>query len=229
MSDYSFAGAGTVPGGEYDNVSVSGSGKGTGDIRCKNFKASGSFGGTYNLYCSEELKVAGAFKCGGNIKAGYVNASGAFKCEKSLNAEKIKISGAVGVGNDIEGDTVNINGSLNCGGLVNAENFNLEHDGFSNIGSIGGSNIQIKSSGSRTTFKLINLFRKNSEFGRVTVEESIEGDVVTLEYVDAPKVVGRVVVIGKGCNIGSVIYSESAEISPDAKVKNCEQDQLMLP
>ncbi len=229
MSNYSFAGAGTVPGGEYDNVSVSGSGKGAGDIRCKNFKASGSFGGDYNLWCSEELRASGAFKCGGNIKAASLHAAGAFKCSKTLKGEKIKIAGAVSVENDIEGDTVNICGSLNCGGLVNAENFSLEHDGFCRIGSIGGSSIQIKSSASRTSFRLINLFRKNAGCGRVKVDEGIESDVVTLEYVDAPKVVGRVVVIGAGCNIGSVVYSESIEISSNAKVKNSEKDELLLP
>lgn len=223
MSNYSFAGAGTVPSGEYDNISVSGSGKGSGDIRCKNFKASGSFGGTYNLFCSEDLKVSGSFKCEGNIKAGYLSSAGAFKCGKTIKAEKIKIAGAVSVENDIEADTISICGSLNCGGLVNAENFYFEHDGFSKIGSIGGSSIKIVSSGSRTTFRLLNIFRGNSACGRVTVDECIEGDVVTLEYVNAPKVVGRIVVIGKGCNIGSVTYSESLDISPEAKAENCEQ------
>ena len=158
MSNYSFAGAGTVPGGEYDNISVSGSGKGTGDIRCKSFKASGSFGGSYNLNCSEELKASGAFKCNGKIKTGYLSAAGAFKCG-ALKAEKIKIAGAAEVENDMEADTINIRGSLNCGGLVNAENFYFEHDGFSKIGSIGGSNIKIIQSGSRATFRLLNFFR----------------------------------------------------------------------
>lgn len=223
MSNYSFAGAGTVPGGEYDNVSVSGSGKGTGDIRCKSFKASGSFGGTYNLFCSEELKASGSFKCGGNIKAGCLSAAGAFKCGKTIKAEKIKIAGAAGVENDIEADTINVCGSLNCGGLVNADNFHFEHDGFSKIGSIGGSNIKIVPSDSRTSFKLLNIFRRNSGCGHVTVDECIEGDVVTLECVNTPKVVGRVVIIGRGCNIGSVVYSESVEISPEAKVKSYEQ------
>ena len=56
-------------------------------------------------------------------------------------------------------EKINIRGSLNCGGLVNAENFYFEHDGFSKIGSIGGSNIKIIQSGSRATFRLLNFFR----------------------------------------------------------------------
>ena len=59
--------------------------------------------------------------------------------------------------------------------------------------------------------------------GALTVEELIEGDVVAIECVRAPKVVGRVVAIGAGCNIDLVQYSEEIEVHPDAKVGKCEK------
>ena len=57
----------------------------------------------------------------------------------------------------------------------------------------------------------------------LTVGELVEGDVVALECVKVPTVVGRVVAIGVGCEIDLVQYSEEVEIDPDAKVGRCEK------
>jgi hypothetical protein len=60
--------------------------------------------------------------------------------------------------------------------------------------------------------------------GAVTyISESIEGDVIALENVKAPLVIGRIVAIGAGCEIGLVQYSEAIEIDPDAKVEKQEK------
>lgn len=222
MSNYKFAGAGTVPAGEYDDVSVSGSAKGYGNIICKNFHASGSFGGNCSITCSDKLKASGAFKAGGSIKAACVSAAGSFSCGGNLEGEKIKIAGSVNVENGISGDDVRINGSIECGGLINAENFVFEHDGFSKIGSIGGSSISIKRGGSSAGGFILKLLKKANE-GMLTVSEEIEGDLIEIDHVKTPQVVGRIVKIGSGCKIGRVVYSESIEIAPDAQVEICEK------
>ena len=59
--------------------------------------------------------------------------------------------------------------------------------------------------------------------GRFSVDEYIEGDVVTLEDVTAPKVVGRIVSIGAGCEVDFVQYSENIEIHSSAKVAKYEK------
>lgn len=53
--------------------------------------------------------------------------------------------------------------------------------------------------------------------------ESIEGDDIYLENVSCPAVTGRRVVVGPGCSIGRVQYSEAAEVSPEARVDECLQ------
>ena len=55
------------------------------------------------------------------------------------------------------------------------------------------------------------------------VKTSIEGDEIALEGVIAPRVSGRVVAIGAGCEIDLVQYSEQVEISPEATVGKTEQ------
>ena len=50
-----------------------------------------------------------------------------------------------------------------------------------------------------------------------------EGDDVLLSYVTCPRVSGTRVVIGKGCEIDLVQYSETVEISPGAKVRKIEK------
>ena len=57
----------------------------------------------------------------------------------------------------------------------------------------------------------------------VAVSSSIEGDEIAIECVECPRVTGRVVAIGKGCNIELVQYSETIEISDEAKVGMTEK------
>ena len=57
----------------------------------------------------------------------------------------------------------------------------------------------------------------------VSVVTSIEGDEIALEGVSCPRVTGRIVAIERGCNIELVQYSETVEISPDAKVGRTEK------
>ncbi len=52
---------------------------------------------------------------------------------------------------------------------------------------------------------------------------AFEKDVIAIEHVNVPKVVGRVVAIGEGCDIELVQYSDEIELHPDAKVGRCEK------
>ena len=73
------------------------------------------------------------------------------------------------------------------------------------------------------TIKRLPLLSKLLGRNALSVDESIEGDEVSLEYVSAPLVTGRVVAIGEGCYIDTVRYSEEVEIHPGARVGNCEK------
>ena len=215
--DYKFSGAGTVPAGEYDAVNVSGAAKLSGDVRCASLSASGSFGGRGSIACSGGVHLSGAASINGSISAGELKASGAFKC-KGLRGGDLRVSGSARVDGDIEGDSIRVSGSINCSGLVNADHIEIHIEGPCSAGSIGGSEIRIYSK--RRPVSLFRIFGKN-RVRTINVTESIEGDDVYLEGVSCPCVTGRSVIIGSGCRIGLVQYSEKAEISPDALVDDC--------
>ncbi len=217
--DMKISGAGAIGAGEYDNVRISGSAKSEGLIRCKSFHASGSFSGG-EIECSEDFHVSGAGKFAGNIRAKEIHVSGAIKTEGSVKGKEIKLSGAIKTGGDVEAEEIKINGEINCGGLINAEKLCVAFDSSadSKAENIGGSEITIEKGRSGGFF--CRLLKKSGKF---IVSESIEGDKIDIEYTKTKTVTGKYVMIGEGCEIELLQYSENAEISPKAKIGRCEK------
>lgn len=240
--DMCISGSGNIPSGEYNKVSVSGSGHLIGKVRCVSFSSSGSSKGE-DIECTENFKASGSSHFSGNIKAADVKSSGSLhcdgelianksfstsgstKCGKSIKCERLTVSGSLKVEGDIESEFVKIDGTVNCAGLLNAENIEIKFDRGMTIGSIGGSKIVIFSEKAIKVFQRLPLFSSLAKIATkgVRVNSSIEGDEVALEYVTCPRVIGKVVAIGQGCNIDLVQYSEGVEISPDAKVGKTEK------
>ena len=241
--DMRISGSGSVGAGEYDKVRISGSGRSEGLIRCQSFHASGAYHGE-SVECIEDFCVSGSGKNTGDISAGSMGVSGAYKCEgnitvkdethisgsfscgKNFKAGELKISGAVKVGGDIEAEHAVIRGALNCGGLINAEELEIyvgQHNGSVKAENIGGSKITVESTFTHHPGLIEKIFGFNSGSGKLEVEDSIEGDEIRLEMTTAKTVTGRSVVIGKGCKIDLVQYTEEAVISPDAKIGSCEK------
>ena len=217
--DMKISGAGVIGAGEYDDVRISGSAKGEGLIRCENFHLSGSFSGG-EVECEEDFHVSGAAKFIGNIEAKEIRISGAVKTEGGIKGGEIKVSGTIKVPGDVEAEEIKITGEINCGGLINAEKLNVTLDSTytSKAENIGGSEIKIVKNQSIGFFS--RLLKK---FGTFIISESIEGDKINIEYTKAKTVIGKNIVIGDGCEIDLVQYTENAEISPKAKVKKCEK------
>ena len=239
--DMRISGSGKVPAGEYNQISISGSGSLVGMVRCATFSSSGASHGD-SIECSDTFKVSGASSFSGTVKANYIGVSGSFscgdivveeklsvsgsaKCKGSVKGNLLSIAGALKVGGDIEGEKVKVDGVLNCGGLLNAEDIEIKFERGMEISSIGGSKIVIyprKPLKPITRLPLFSALAKHAD-GGVSVTNSIEGDEIALEDVTCPRVTGRVVAIGQGCNIELIQYSETVEISPDAKVGRTEK------
>ena len=66
--DMKVSGSGSIPGGEYENVRISGSGKCHGNIKCISFHASGSAHCAGSVECTEEFHVSGS----GHIISSYL-------------------------------------------------------------------------------------------------------------------------------------------------------------
>ena len=209
--DMRIAGRGTVPAGEYDKVSLSGSGRLFGEVRCNNFSATGTSKGE-SITCAERFKVSGASSFSGTVKAKNVRTAGSFSCGTLVAEEQLSASGSLRVGGDVQAKSVCIAGGLECNGALCAKEAELQADKPMRLDSITGGNV-------RTRRKLISIFRKR----RVSVTTVIEGDTLDLEYVTAPRVTGHNIIIGKGCRIDLVQHSGEIQISPKATVGKVEK------
>ena len=212
MINMRIAGRGTVPAGEYDKVSLSGSGRLFGEVHCNNFSAAGRSSGE-SITCAERFKASGSSSFSGTVKAQNVRAAGSFSCGGDLVAEEeLSVSGSLRVGGDLQAASVRIAGGLVCDGALCAKETELQADTEMRLERIAGGNIRVRR-------KLISIFRKR----RVRVTTAIEGDVLDLEYAIAPRVTGRNIIIGKGCEIDLVQYRDEIQISPKATVGKVEK------
>ena len=96
--DMRISGSGNIPSGEYNKVSVSGSGHLVGKVRCVSFSSSGSSKGE-DIECIENFKVSGSSHFSGNIEAADVKVSGSLHCDGELIAK----------------DSFSTSGSTKCG------------------------------------------------------------------------------------------------------------------
>ena len=235
------AGNGSLPGGEYqEEIQIHGSGTITGNVSCTDFGISGSGTVEGDLRCSGLMKISGSGKVKGNLEAEEVNVSGggtidgAVRCKKAtvsgsmqtaaVAANEIHVSGLIETKEDISAEDVVIHGGVKAGGLINAERLEVIFDGSSHANSIGGSLIRIRRKGVIASI-FQRLFGKG-DIGVFSVNGSIEGDEIDLEYVTAESVTGKNVKIGPGCRIGRVVFSGAYQCSEESEVETVDGEQI---
>ena len=231
------SGSGRIGGGVYESVGISGSGKISGDVQCENFHCSGSARCDGALQCSDTLHISGSLHAEKDVSATELHISGSLKgqnlfikdsgsisgtCElrQDLKCETISVSGSLHTGGGIEATDFRLSGALQCDGLLNAENVDIRLGALHNeIGAVGGSRIRV------TTAESHGLFRRmlSPNIGPLKVREAIEGDEIHLENTVCPLVSGRSVKIGKGCDVGTVRYSEELETADNAAIGSIEK------
>jgi cytoskeletal protein CcmA (bactofilin family) len=108
-------------------------------------------------------------------------------------------------------------------GLLNAEEIDIKLRGCSFVDEIGGSNINVKR---QSCYKSIfeRMFMTVSGAQHNLKCNVVEGEDIYLEYTEAKVVRGKNVVIGPGCDIEKIEYSNS--ITLDDKSKVCNQEKV---
>lgn len=218
LSDMKIAGSGTIGAGEYDKISISGSGKIIGNVRCKNFSTAGAISGSGTIECEEKLSVSGSAKIDGDIKSDKIGISGTLKCG-NIKCTTFKSAGLTKEDGNIEAEEFSSSGGIVVPGLINAEKVTIKISGSISIGCIGGNEIVIKQEKGRVT-RLPLISKLFNSCGSGANIETIEGNTIAIEYVKTKSVTGTIVAIGEGCEIETVQYSGEIEISPNATVKN---------
>lgn len=241
-NDIKIAGSGSINGGDYGRVSISGSGSVKGDIRCGEFKCSGSAhahgsidsenviscSGSMscdgNMHAREKVSISGSCKVQGSIKAKTVRISGACKTERSVYGDEISITGSIRAFENVEGEKINISGGGRIDGTLNGENIEIALcSSHMHVAAIGGTTITVESR--RTNQNIIDLISRlfgTTANDRLTCD-LIEGDTIDLDYTDSKTVRGKNVTIRGNCKIGRVEYSENLTLDPGATVTESEK------
>ncbi len=109
------SGSGSMPGGEFDKVSVSGAGKVDGSLRCEELNCSGSAKIAGNARVAERLHCSGSVKVEGDVGCGGVmHVSGAFQCGGDAAAQEFHGSGATRIGGELSGTELHVSGVLHA-------------------------------------------------------------------------------------------------------------------
>ncbi len=234
----SISGAGTIGGGTYDRVSISGAGKITSGITTEELRISGAgkvqgrteaekivasgsavFAGDV---IAEEMRVSGSARVDGRIEVKELKCSGTFKAAQSISSEYIKVSGDLRVGGDVEAEIFKASGGFKIEGLLSADRIEVRLGGRCQAREIGGERIEVTRGGWKEKGilldGLIKLFTGGGTAGLQTAQ--IEGDEITIEDTTAEVVRGKKIEIGPGCHIGLVEYSESLKVADGATVEN---------
>ena len=239
IMDMKISGSSAMPGGEYRLVSISGSGKVQGSLRCESLRCSGSARVQGDVDCAGEIRCSGSSRVTGDITCQELGCSGSTRCEGSLRANgRVHSSGALKLDGSLEGGEVDVSGGLEAGeircgllhcsggarvsGGVEAESAHLTGSaviqGLLNAETVeisASRGIRIGSIGGSSIriHKPTQVSLLGLFHGSVSCAQvgDIEGDDVDLEYTQADVVRGRRVRIGEGCSIGRVEYSESLD------------------
>lgn len=239
--DMKISGSGSIPAGEYDAIKISGSGTIQGNIKCSEMHVSGSANAGGTVECTGEIHVSGACDFDKDIITQSLHVSGAINCDGSLTAtDRVYLSGGVNIDGDmkcgtldvhgglradgdIEAETVLVRGNIFSEGLLNAEQIDINTKSGCALGSIGCGKLTATYTKRKWFANLINVTYNGRQIRGVMVEHSIEGDEIDIESVTCPRVSGRTVKIGEGCEIELLQYSECYEIHEKAKVGKIEK------
>lgn len=230
LNNANINGLGTVRGGEYNNVILSGSSKIIGDTKANKIVVSGICS-SYDKLEANYIQISGMVKCGGELKsskiievsgsakAKFINAntldiSGTAKVFDSCFFEKGRISGKLNIGGSCEGRDFKASAKLIIGKLLSADIIDINIEGKSCINEIGGEIITIRKGRNPFGSSIFPILKKELTC------ELIEGDNIYIENTICKIVRGKNVVIADGCTIDKVEYTDSYKCD----YKNCVKE-----
>jgi cytoskeletal protein CcmA (bactofilin family) len=213
----SISGAGTLSGGIYERVSISGSADVDGDLK------------------ADTITISGSCDVNGKIEARVVKVSGAADL-KEIVAEEVRISGAVDVVGDVHvSRLLKVSGAVDISGNVVVDERCIISGSFKIDGDLNGNVIEIELSNKSKIYgnilcdriKVVSPFLRDIPslfrflFGRrrgYLEAKKIVAREVYLENTYCDEVEGTDVIIGKGCRIDVVKYKENISIDPTSTI-----------
>jgi cytoskeletal protein CcmA (bactofilin family) len=237
------SGAGTVTGGKYNRVKISGSGKVHGPIEAEDVTISGSgrFEGDVH---AEYLTVSGSGRIVGDVKATVFHTSGSCRIDGSLMVQTITVDGSCKIGGNVTAERLGSRGSVRVDKGVTVKDFS-SHGSFHIGKSLVASRVDIQLSGVCDVQDVICdeihcQVEKSASLGYILdrlltpfignkgrtirlTAKSIQAKRVWLESTDVEVVKGEDVHIGPNSTVGKVEYTGTIHIDPTAIVRSHEK------
>jgi cytoskeletal protein CcmA (bactofilin family) len=233
--DIRINGSGSAGGGTYNSVVIKGAGRIGGDLKCEILNIGGTGTVEGNLEAADgkingtgaiegdakvrKFRISGSAKIAGSISGEDFSVSGSGTIGKSAEVQTMKIEGSVKIGQDCTAEAFTADGAFEIGGLLNADVVSVRLLGFkSRAKEIGGEKISITVGPAHGMAVIKTLMTMGGILHPNLEAEVIEGDEIMLENTTAKVVRGSNVVIGAGCDIGTVEYKGSYVKNGDARV-----------
>ncbi|WP_196426799.1 MULTISPECIES: polymer-forming cytoskeletal protein [Paenibacillus] len=233
-------GTGGAAGGLYKDIKVMGEADFNGDVDCLALKCSGTVkvrGGVKSTSC----RINGTFDVSGDLVTGRATIHGRMAVEGNVKAQEIKSNGETTIRGHVAGDRIHLEGYFQIKGrceaeqlrikgifkiaeLVNADSVDLALHSRCQVKEIGGERIEVRRGTGTMLKKLLgSLFLPADYYEGTLTAESIEGDDVYVEYTQAEVIRGRNVVVGPGCRIGRIEYTNKLEHTAGSDVTDAVQ------
>jgi len=217
------SGSGSVSGGDYDKIEISGTGDIDGDVRANEIEVSGSADFKGNIQ-AKKVEAGGSLKMQGLLTADIVHSSGSIKVTGKLQTKEFHSSGSASFEN-LDADTVTSSGSISALQDITADYFSSTGK-FEIGGTLKADKIEVKlagdSSAKTVKGKVIEVRQYSSLVSKVVksflTADKIQGDELYLENVNAKLVKGKTVKIGPRCNIDVVEYKDTVSVDPQSRV-----------
>lgn len=219
--DVKIAGKGSISAGTYEKIKISGNGKLGGLVQCENLSASGSVCGE-ELVCAQKMKISGKAFFSKSVKAKDACVKGSLRVDGNLCAETLEVGGAVRCG-CVQAEQAKIRGTIRCDKGIEGKKVDICFDGKTNVEYVKSETIVICGSKGVRIGKGLLVTRAWKDKANAKIREYIDGDEIKVNDITCPRVSGKSVRVGSGCNVQLVQYSEKAEISPRAKVGKVEK------
>jgi cytoskeletal protein CcmA (bactofilin family) len=231
----SIQGLSFIAGGHYNEVSISGLASAKGAISAGRLRIDGfgrfrkraeigictisGIGAFRSGFAVDKLEVNGVSTIRGNLRARELTCEGILRTSGDLACEKLSATGSWRCRGDVDACDVHFEGAIRVGGVLSADSITLLPDVAGQLRDVLADRITIHPS----SFNRKSLWKTVSRIlgiRPVIHARLIEGENIELDAVHVERVCGKRVRIGPSCSAGTIEYSESLDVHPNAIVRN---------
>lgn len=228
IPDARINGDGTVTAGTYGTITLNGAGTVTGDIQCRELRVNGA-GKCKGAVRADSVTVNGAGTFDGSIQASELIVNGSADIHAGVGAGRLKVAGTCAIDGGLAAREMDLRGEVRVGGDVEADSLTGEGrfavNGMLNAGTIdlrihghcSANEIGCERMVLRVPEGFTAIFSVFTD--RKLTAQTIEGDELELINTTAKVVRGARVTLGEGCDIELVEYSDVLQKLAGARVR----------